>query len=146
MYIAEFYKALSQLVTQSVREHDIIATVIAGDLSEPIVRPSIKIMLDDVCAEQVTTHQNIRHVTARIYYFPPERKLWRGAHWSMMDALTDGLIDGVTVNQFTVYPDDSLEFSNTDGVLIATQSFSWYEDRETHDIGEFMDSLQVNLK
>lgn len=146
MTIAAFYKALVQQVAKSVKGHNLIVPVMASDLSEPVVRPSIKITLDDIRAEQATTHQNMRHVTVWIYYYPEERKHWRGAHWSMLDALTDALIDGVTVDQFVIYPDDALVYDNLDGVLVVTQSFFWHEERETHDTSEIMDSLEVNLQ
>nr|DAL77553.1 MAG TPA: hypothetical protein [Caudoviricetes sp.] len=146
MTIAEFYAALVDTVKRSLQVHDIVSTpVMASDLSEPIVRPSVKIMLDEVRTDRATTHQNIRHVTLRIYYFPPDRQHWRAMHWAVQEALTDGLLDGICVGKYHVYPDEGITFDTTDGVLIATQAYSWYEDRDTHDTGDPMESLYVNL-
>lgn len=147
MTITEFYTALTEVVKKSLQGHDLPSTpVMASDLSEPIVRPSVKIMLDEVRTERATTHQNIRHVIVRIYYFPPDRQHWRAMHWAMQEALTDALLDGVSVGDYHLYPDEGIEFDTSDGVLIGTQSYSWYEDRETHDTGDPMESLYVNLR
>ena len=147
MTIAEFYAALVDTVKRSLQAHDIASTpVMASDLSEPIVRPSVKIMLDEVRTDRATTHQNIRHVTLHIYYFPPDRQHWRAMHWAMQEALTGGLLDGICVDKFHVYPDEGISFDTTDGILVATQSYSWYEDRDTHDTGDMMDALHVSLR
>lgn len=146
MTVTEFYRALVGAVKLGLQAHDLPSTpVMASDLSEPITRPSVKIMLDEVRAERATTYQNLKYAVVHIYYFPADRQHWRAAHWAMQEALTDALMDGVQVDDLRIYPEDGISFDAADGVLIGTQSYAWYEDRITHETEDPMESLSINL-
>lgn len=146
MTMAQFYTAIVGAVKQSLQVHDFPGIpVMASDLSEPITRPSVKIVLTDMRSDRATTHLNLKYAVVHIYYFPADRQHWRSAHWAMQEALIDALMDGVQVDDLRVYPDDGIGFEAADGILIGTQSYTWYEDRTMQETGDPMDQLSVNF-
>ena len=143
--ITDIYISLRETIEQACADASITAPVIAGDLTEPIVRPSIKIELANDQASQDTTHMDARSLTARIYYFAPDAHQWRAAHYAMQDALRGALHDSLMVGAFEIYSEDGIDFDQTDGVLIGTIQYEWLEERPSHDDGELMEELSVAI-
>lgn len=144
--ITDIYMALLELVNAATTAADIRAPVVSSDLSEPIVRPSIKIILETDSASRDSTHLDSRSVTAFLYYFPPNEHKWRADHFAMMDALRPFLQDSLTVGAFTMYSDEGIEFTETDGVLIGEISYQWYEERPIDNPGEPAETLNLKTK
>lgn len=143
--ITDIYIALREVIEQACADAGITAPVIAGDLTEPIVRPSIKIELTNDQASRDATHMDARSLTARIYYFAPDAHKWRDANYSMQDALRSALHDSLMVGTFEIYSEDGIDFDTTDGVLIGTLQYDWLEDRPSHDDGELIEELSVAI-
>lgn len=143
--ISDIYIALREAVERACADAGIQAPVIASDLSEPIVRPSIKIELAEDTASRDTTHMDARALTARIYYSAPDAKRWREANYAMQDALRPALHDSLMVGAFEIYSEDGIDFDQTDGVLIGTIQYEWLEERPSHDDGELMEELSVAI-
>lgn len=143
--ITDIYISLRETIEQACADAGITVPVIAGDLTEPIVRPSIKIELANDQASQDTTHMDARSLTARIYYFAPDAHQWRAAHYAMQDALRGALHDSLMVGTFEIYSEDGIDFDTTDGVLIGTIQYNWLEDRPSHDDGELIEELSVAI-
>ncbi len=143
--ITDIYVALRETVEQACADADITAPVIAGDLTEPIVRPSIKIELSNDQANRDTTHMDARALTARIYYFAPDSHKWRNAHYAMQDALRGALHDSLMVGTFEIYSEDGIDFDQTDGVLIGTIQYDWLEEHPSHDDNDPMGDLSVTI-
>lgn len=143
--ISDIYRALVDLVNAATTAADIYAPIVASDLTEPIQRPSIKIMIDDDQCERFTTHLNSRSASISIYYFPPNEHKWRESHFAMQDALRIFLSDHVMVNGFEIDIVDGITFSQTGGILVGEMSLAWYEDRPSHDIGDPMETLKINF-
>ena len=61
----DIYKALVDTITAATTAHNINAPVVADDLEEPIVRPSIKIQIDDDTANRDTTHMDLHSFVCR---------------------------------------------------------------------------------
>ena len=57
---ADIYKALVDTITAATTAHNINAPVVADDLEEPIIRPSIKIQIDDDTAYRDATDLDLR--------------------------------------------------------------------------------------
>ena len=143
--ITDIYISLRETIEQACADAGITVPVIAGDLTEPIVRPSIKIELANDQASQDTTHMDARSLTARIYYFSPDAHKWRDANYALQDALRGALHDSLMVGTFEIYSEDGIDFDTTDGVLIGTIQYNWLEDRPSHDDGELIEELSVAI-
>lgn len=141
----DIYKALVDTITSATTAHNINAPVVADDLEEPIVRPSIKIQIDDDTANRDATHLDLRSFVCRIYYFPPDRYNYRNEHFAMKDCLSEFLKDTLWVGKFNIDTVDGISFSKTDGVLIAELNYEWYEQRPIIDDGEVMETLNLNI-
>lgn len=146
MKSSQIYKALVQAISTATTAHNINAPVLADDLSEMPVYPSIKIMIDDESKSKNTYHLDFCSFTCRIYYFPPDRHSYRDAHFAMKDALTEFLADTLWIDNFDVDAADGINFSRTDEVLIAELNYEWYEPNQNYkNIGEEIESLNMNM-
>lgn len=141
----DIYKALVSAITSATTAHNINAPVVADDLEEPIVRPSIKIQIDDDTANRDTTHMDLRSFVCRIYYFPPDRYNYRNEHFAMKDCLREFLQDTLWVDKFNIDTVDGISFSKTDGVLIAELNYEWYEEIPIIQTGEDIETLEMNI-
>lgn len=141
----DIYKALVDTITAATTAHNINAPVVADDLEEPIVRPSIKIQIDDDTANRDTTHMDLHSFVCRIYYFPPDRYNYRNEHFGMKDCLSEFLKDTLWVGNFNIDTVDGISFSKTNGVLIAELNYEWYEEIPIIQTGEDIETLEMNI-
>lgn len=141
----DIYKALVFAITSATTAHNINAPVVADDLEEPIIRPSIKIQIDDDTTNRDTTHLDLRSFVCRIYYFPPDRYNYRNEHFAMKDCLSEFLKDTLWVGKFNIDTVDGISFSKTDGVLIAELNYEWYEEVPTIQTGDDIETLEMNI-
>lgn len=143
--LAEIYIALRGTIERACAAHGITAPVHAGDLTEPVVQPSIQIDLDEEQTAQQSVHLDARRLTARIYYYPPDLHRWRMAHYAMRDALRPALYEGLTAGGLFLPAGDGITFEAQDGVLCGTVAYDWLEARDGHGGGEDMDELALAL-
>lgn len=141
----DIYKALVFAITSATTAHNINAPVVADDLEEPIIRPSIKIQIDDDTANRDATHLDLRSFVCRIYYFPPDRYNYRNEHFGMKDCLSEFLKDTLWVGNFNIDTVDGISFSKTNGVLIAELNYEWYEEIPIIQTGEDIETLEMNI-
>lgn len=144
--ISDIYKSLASRIGNALIAADVYAPIIASDLKEPITRPSIKIMIDDDATFRHSTHVDARSFVARIYYFPPDAHSWRGNHFMMQDILRECLYDSLFVGNYELDSEDGIQFVQTDGVLLGSIAYQWYECRPVRESGERMEELNINLK
>lgn len=142
---SDIYKALVEAVSAATTAYNINAPVVADDLEEKLIRPSIKIQIDDDSASRDSTNLDFRSFTCRIYYFPPDRYSYRNEHFMMKDALREFLQDTLWIGNFDIDAVDGISFSKADGVLIAEISYEWYEERPIVEAGEDIESLNMNI-
>lgn len=143
--ISDIYIAIRKTVETACQMSAIQAPVLASDLSEPIVRPSIKIQLDDDAADRDFTHLRTRGLTARIYYFSPDAHNWREDVYRMQDALREPFSDDLMVGGFALPTAEGIQFTQPDGVMCGTVAYDWVEQLPSHDEGEPMDVLDLQF-
>jgi len=98
----------------------------AEDISEPIVRPSIKVMIEESNASRYNANCKERKLTCRIYFFAKDRYKYKGDNLLMRDILENVFIEGIEVKKVFI-PIDSIESDIVDTVLICSMDLYFTE-------------------
>lgn len=91
----------------------------AEDLSRPILRPSVKIDLEESREAAAVEGRVETEVTFRIYFFAQDRSRPKLDNLAMRQALGLAFRGGVPVGEDVIPIDEGLSFTVTDGVLEA---------------------------
>ena len=109
-------------ITKAV--HDTIKTassapLVASDVSEPITRPSIKVMLEDSSSGLFNAQCRERSLTYRVYFFAKDANKYRMDNLATQEAIEDAFLDGLRVDGAHI-PIASIGSDVVDTVLVCT--------------------------
>ena len=150
MTLKELNQAVCGLVERAVQASGLGAELVAEDLSAPIVRPSIKVELEENSDAQATQSWVEQTVTFRVYFFAADRYRPKLDNLAMRQALAETFRGGVPVGEDTVPIDEGLSFTVTDGVLVASldlaldQTVSPAEEESAEPMEELAQNLEVH--
>lgn len=140
MTLLEVNRAVCALVEQAAARSGTGAELSAEDLSRPILRPSVKIDLEESREAAAVEDRVEVEVTFRIYFFARDRSRPKLDNLAMRQALGRAFRDGVPVGEDVVPIDEGLLFTATDGVLEAALDLRLDLEPETPE-GELMETL-----
>ena len=140
MTLLEVNRAVCALVEQAAARSGTGAELSAEDLSRPILRPSVKIDLEESREAAAVEDRVEVEVTFRIYFFARDRSRPKLDNLAMRQALGRAFRDGVPVGEDVVPIDEGLLFTVTDGVLEAALDLRLDLEPETPE-GELMEPL-----
>ncbi len=140
MTLLEVNRAVCALVEQAAARSGTGAELSAEDLSRPILRPSVKIDLEESREAAAVEDRVEVEVTFRIYFFARDRSRPKLDNLAMRQALGRAFRDGVPVGEDVVPIDEGLLFTVTDGVLEAALDLRLDLEPETPE-GELMETL-----
>ena len=140
MTLLEVNRAVYALVEQAAARSGTGAELSAEDLSRPILRPSVKIDLEESREAAAVEDRVEVEVTFRIYFFARDRSRPKLDNLAMRQALGRAFRDGVPVGEDVVPIDEGLLFTVTDGVLEAALDLRLDLEPETPE-GELMETL-----
>ena len=140
MTLLEVNRAVCALVEQAAARSGTGAELSAEDLSRPILRPSVKIDLEESREAAAVEDRVEVEVTFRIYFFARDRSRPKLGNLAMRQALGRAFRDGVPVGEDVVPIDEGLLFTVTDGVLEAALDLRLDLEPETPE-GELMETL-----
>lgn len=140
MTLLEVNRAVCALVEQAAARSGTGAELSAEDLSRPILRPSVKIDLEESREAAAAEDRVEVEVTFRIYFFARDRSRPKLDNLAMRQALGRAFRDGVPVGEDVVPIDEGLLFTVTDGVLEAALDLRLDLEPETPE-GELMETL-----
>ena len=144
MTLLDLNKGVCALVDQAAQASDTGAELVAEDVRRPILRPSVKVELEDGSEARAAEARVEREVTFRVYFFARDVNQPKLDNLAMRQALGEAFRDGIPVGTDTVPIDEGLSFTVTDGVLVATLDLS--VDLELPESGEIMETLHQNLE
>lgn len=144
MTLLELNKGVCALASQAARASGTGAELVAEDVRRPILRPSVKVELEESGETRAVDARVEQEVTFRIYFFARDASRPKLDNLAMRQALGAAFRDGVAAGEDTVPIDEGLSFNVTDGVLVATLSLS--VDLELPETGEIMETLHQNLE
>ena len=120
MTLLELNRAVCEQVKEATLNSGTGAELIAEDVSRPIIRPSVKVELEDGTDAAMALDVLEQAVTFRIYFYASDMNHPKLDNLAMREALSDTFRRGVETQEGTIPIDDGLSFSITDGVLVAT--------------------------
>lgn len=144
MTLLELNKAVCALAAQAAQASGTGAELVAEDVRRPILRPSVKVELEESGEARAAEARVEREVTFRIYFFARDGSRPKLDNLAMRQALGEAFRDGVSAGADTVPIDEGLSFTVADGVLTATLDLS--VDLELPEAGEIMETLHQNLE
>ena len=144
MTLLELNKGVCTLAAQAAQDSGTGTELVAEDVRRPILRPSVKVELEESGETRAAEARVEREVTFRIYFFARDGSRPKLDNLAMRQALGEAFRDGIPVGTATVPIDEGLSFTVTDGVLVATLDLS--VDLELPEAGEIMETLHQNLE
>lgn len=144
MTLKELNKAVCGLVARAAAVSETGAELVAEDLSTPLVRPCVKVEMEDSADARAVDACLEETVTFRVYFFARNPHRPKLDNLAMREALKDSFANGIPTGEGTVPIDDGLSFSVADGVLVVAIDLSL--DQEIPETGEPMETLQQNLE
>jgi len=151
MTLLELNKAINDKIKQALVDTEFSQVdIIAEDVSEPIIRPSLKTSIEISTTGILNPRSKDRTVTARVYFFASDRYKYKIENAKMQEILENAILNGIEVeNGF--YPVDDVTSETVDTVLVV--SFELYAvellpEPTVNGIGEpleNMGTLEINL-
>lgn len=102
--------------------------VIASDLSESIVRPSLKIFLGDATTGKVNNCMKERTLTVRVYFFATDIKKYKIENTKVQDLIENEFLTPLIINDSFYIDIDEVEANTSDTVLICSFNLETLED------------------
>lgn len=140
MTLLEVNRAVCALVEQAAARSGTGAELSAEDLSRPILRPSVKIDLEESREAAAVEDLVEVEITFRIYFYARDRSRPKLDNLAMRQALGRAFRDGIPVGEDVIPIDEGLLFTVTDGVLEAALDLRLDLEPETPE-GELMETL-----
>lgn len=143
MTLLEVNQAVCALVEQAAARSGTGAELSAEDLSRPILRPSVKIDLEESREAAAVEDRVEVEITFRIYFFARDRSRPKLDNLAMRQALGLAFRGGVPVGEDMIPIDEGLSFTVTDGVLEAALELRLDLEPEAPEepAGELMETL-----
>lgn len=119
--LLEINKAINGKIEHALANSEFTTVpIIASDLSEPVVRPSIKISLDDATTGKMNSCMKERTLTVRVYFFASDLEKYKIENTKVQDLIENEFLTPIKVNN-TFYIDvDEVEATVSDTVLICS--------------------------
>ncbi len=119
--------------------------IIAEDVTEPIVRPSIKVEFEKTTNGKFNSSCREKTLTIRVYFFAKDRVKYKLDNIEMQDILETAFLDGVTVREGFYIPVENVESEVTDSVLICSFDLYTLELLPYNETSETMEILDMNI-
>lgn len=144
MTLKDLNRAVCGLVREAAALAGLEVKLVEEDLSAPILRPSLKVELEDHTDARAVDARVERTVTFRVYFYAADRYRPKPDNLAMREALGLAFRDGIPVGEERVPVDEGLAFTVADGVLIASLDLAL--DLELPEEGEYMQDLEFEME
>ena len=127
--LLEINKAVTEKIKHALADSEFSSVpIIASDLSEPIVRPSLKVFLEEGTAGKFNSCMKERTLTVRVYIFATDLKKYKIENTKVQDLIENEFLTPIKVTD-TFYIDvDEVEANTNDKVLICSFNIETLED------------------
>ena len=119
--LLEINKAVNEKIKHALADSEFSSVpIIASELSEPIVRPSLKVFLEDGTTGKFNSCMKERALTVRVYFFATDLKKYKIENTKVQDLIENEFLTPIKVTD-TFYIDvDEVESTISDTVLICS--------------------------
>mgnify|MGYP001072302400 FL=1 len=150
--LLEINEAINNKITHALAESDFKSVeIIASDLKEPIVRPSLKVILDAGNTGKMNRRMKERTLTCRVYFFASDLRKYKIENTKVQDLIENEFLTPIKVTDTFFIDVDEVESTINDTVLICSFDIETLEDipDEILDDGveyENMENLYLNIE
>ena len=146
--LLEINQAICRQVKAAFSEAGLDIPLNPEDLSEPIQRPSIKVMIEDGSAGQYNSCMKRTGITVRFYFFAKNAQRPKEEWLQVREALTVAFLEEVRAGDFWIPLKEDIEFTVSDGILVATMELEFLEELPSRPEGlweseEMMERLHL---
>lgn len=123
--------------------------IIAEDLNEPIIRPSIKVQIESSTNGLFNSQCREKNITVRVYFFASDRNKYKIENAKMQDIIENAFLDDLEVKEGFFISIDEVESEVIDTVL--ESSFELYmvellpEKVSDTESNELMEELNLDI-
>ena len=150
--LLEINKAVNEKIKHALADSEFSSVpIIASDLSEPIVRPSLKVFLEDGTTGKFNSCMKERTLTVRVYFFATDLKKYKIENTRIQDLIENEFLTPIKVTDTFFIDVDEVESVISDTVLICTFDLETLEDIPEIIIDdgveyEMMENLNLELE
>ncbi|HBJ1646511.1 TPA: hypothetical protein LA462_000981 [Clostridium botulinum] len=144
--LLEINKGINEAIESALNETEFCnVTIRAEDLKEDIVRPSIKVMMDDGTSGKFNSCCKERTLTIRVYFYAKNKDKPKIENIKMREIIENAFLEDLKVSDTFYIPIDNVESVVTDGVLICTIDLETLEIIPESEKYEPMDQLDIEI-
>lgn len=149
--LLEINKAIDEKIEHALANSEFSTVpILAGDLSE-IVRPSLKVILDDGNTGKMNSHMKERTLQVKVYFFASDLTKYKIENTKVQDLIENEFLTPIKVTDTFFIDVDEVESAINDTVLICSFDIETLEDipDEILDDGveyENMENLYLNIE
>lgn len=127
--LLEINQAINDKIIHSLSKSEFnTVKIIASDLSEPIIRPSLKVILDDGNTGKMNSYMKERTLQVKVYFFASDLKKHKIENTKVQDLIENEFLTPIKVTE-TFYIDiDEVNSTVSDTVLICSFNIETLED------------------
>lgn len=102
--------------------------IVASDLSETIIRPSLKIFLDDGTGGKMNSCMKEQTLRVRVYFFASDLKKYKIENMKVRELIQNEFLTPLKVTDTFIVEVDEIEAETSDTVLICSFDIETLED------------------
>lgn len=150
--LLEINEAINNKITKALKGSSFENVEIsAGDLKEPIIRPSLKVILGDGTAGKFNSCMKERTLTCRVYFFASDLRKYKIENTKVQDLIENEFLTPIKVTDTFFIEVDEVETIVSDTVLICSFDIKTLEDIPDEVLNEgveyeMMEKLDIDLK
>jgi hypothetical protein len=119
--------------------------IVAEDVSEPIIRPSLKVELDNSSNGKYNSLIRERLLSYKIYFFAQDSKKYKFDNIKMQEILENGFLEALELSESFFVEVENFESIVVDTVLICSYDINLIEEMPDTDNSELMEDLNLNI-
>ena len=150
--LLEINKAINEKIKHALAYSEFYEVpIIASDLSEPIVRPSLKVVFDDCNTGKFNSCMKERNLTCRVYFFATNLKKYKIENIKVQDLIENEFLTPIKVGDKFYIDVDEVETTVSDTVLICSFDIGTLENipeliLDDGEEYEPMENLNLNIE
>lgn len=127
--LLEINKAVNDKIEHALANSEFeTVPIIASDLSEPIIRPSLKVFLDDGTAGKFNSCMKEQTLQCKVYFFATDLKRYKIENMKVRNLIQNEFLTPLKVSDTFIVDIDEVEAETSDTVLICSFNIETLED------------------
>ncbi|WP_321833631.1 phage tail terminator family protein [Clostridium butyricum] len=144
--LQEINKGINEAIEAALNETEFSnVTIRAEDLKEDIVRPSIKVILDDGTSGKFNSCCKERTLTVRVYFYAKNKDKPKIENLKMREIIENVFLEDLKISDTFYIPIDNVESDIADGVLICSIDLETLEIIPDNEEYEPMEELDIEI-